>query len=263
MVADRTHLVGGRAVPSRRCTNDWNNVPLKRHAPIASVAALRERHAHPRITERPRRPHAPCRGAACRSRRCTNDWNNVPLKRHAPIASVAALRERHAHPRITERPRRPHAPCRGRAFPSRRCTGVISGPSIKRGWPPDLSLRGGRRPTWRPEREARGSALGVQSRGGSCDFADGFPVIRPGTARLPRRFAPRNDTSGRRSNGNGAAHRIGGTTAASRTGGACPAPTGPVRIERRSVQIGSAFPRLPRPLWGLAMTRQGSAVVRR
>ena len=61
---------------------------------------------------------------------------------------------------------------------------------------PDLSLRGGRRPTWRPEREARGSALGVQSRGGSCDFADGFPVIRPGTARLPRRFAPRNDTSG-------------------------------------------------------------------
>ena len=34
--------------------------------------------------------------------------------------------------------------------------------------PPSLSLRGGRRPTWRPEREARGSALGVQSRGGTC-----------------------------------------------------------------------------------------------
>ena len=114
--------------------------------------------------------------------------------------------------------------------------------------PPALSLRGGRRPTW-------------QSRGGSCDFADGFPVIRPGTARLPRRFAPRNDTSGRRSNGNGAAHRIGGTTAASRTGLAVPAPTGPVRIERRLVQIGNAFPRLPRPLWGLAMTRQGSAAM--
>ena len=31
-----------------------------------------------------------------------------------------------------------------------------------------LSLRGGRRPTWRPEREARGSALGVQSREGTC-----------------------------------------------------------------------------------------------
>ena len=62
--------------------------------------------------------------------------------------------------------------------------------------PPSLSLQGGRRPTWRPEREARGSALGVQSRESSCVFADGFPVIRPGTARLPRRFAPRNDTSG-------------------------------------------------------------------
>ena len=74
-------------------------------------------------------------------------------------------------------------------------------------------------------------------------------------------LGPRNDTSGRRSNGNGAAHRIGGTTAASRTGGACPAPTGPVRIERRPVRIGNAFPRLPRPLWGLAMTRQGSAAM--
>ena len=43
---------------------------------------------------------------------------------------------------------------------------------------------------------ARGSALGVQSREGSHDFADSLPVIRLGTARLPRRFAPRNDTSG-------------------------------------------------------------------
>ena len=33
---------------------------------------------------------------------------------------------------------------------------------------PELSLRGGRRPTWRPEREARGSALGVQSREGTA-----------------------------------------------------------------------------------------------
>ena len=154
-----------------------------------------------------------------------------------------------------------------------------------------LSLRGGQRPTWRPEREARGSALGVQSRSSRLhrgkvtgEIATAFPrlprrfaprndtsggycgapapssgliplckalnerryrrnrsvrfyrhLVRTGSAfpRLPRRFAPRNDTSGRRSNGNGAAHRIGGTTAASRTGGACPAPTGPVRIERR------------------------------
>ena len=35
---------------------------------------------------------------------------------------------------------------------------------------PDLSLRGGQRPTWRPEREARGSALGVQSREGTADL---------------------------------------------------------------------------------------------
>ena len=49
---------------------------------------------------------------------------------------------------------------------------------------------------WRPEREARGSALGVQSREGSCVFAEGFPTIRLCTARLPRRFAPRNDNLG-------------------------------------------------------------------
>ena len=111
-----------------------------------------------------------------------------------------------------------------------------------------LSLRGGQRPTWqsRSSRLHRGKVTG--------EIATAFP-------RLPRRFAPRNDTSGQRSNGNGAAHRIGGTTAASRTGLAVPAPTGPVRIERRPVRIGNAFPRLPRPLWGLAMTRQGSAAM--
>ena len=49
---------------------------------------------------------------------------------------------------------------------------------------------------WRPERAARGSALGVQSRAGSYVFAEGSPVIQTGTARFPRRFAPRNDTSG-------------------------------------------------------------------
>ena len=47
---------------------------------------------------------------------------------------------------------------------------------------PNLSLRGGQRPTWRPEREARGSALGVQSREGSYVFAGAFllstPVLR-------------------------------------------------------------------------------------
>ena len=122
-----------------------------------------------------------------------------------------------------------------------------------------LSLRGGQRPTWRPEREARGSALGVQSRGGSCDFADGFPVVRPGTARLPRRFAPRNDTSG------------GYCGAPAPSSGLIPLCKAlnerryrrnrSVRFYRHLVRTGSAFPRLPRPLWGLAMTRQDSAAM--
>ena len=62
--------------------------------------------------------------------------------------------------------------------------------------PPDLSLRGGRRPTWRPERAARGSALGVQSR--RIRPHRGKAIGKNATAfpRLPRRFAPRNDTSG-------------------------------------------------------------------
>ena len=68
--------------------------------------------------------------------------------------------------------------------------------AVKMANAPDLSLRGGRRPTRRPERAARGSALGVQSREGTHDFADDFPVIQLGAARFPRRFAPRNDTSG-------------------------------------------------------------------
>ena len=41
-----------------------------------------------------------------------------------------------------------------------------------------------------------GASRPWQSREGSYDFADGFPVIWSGTARLPRRFAPRNDKSG-------------------------------------------------------------------
>ena len=57
---------------------------------------------------------------------------------------------------------------------------------------PNLSLRGGQRPTWRPEREARGSALGVQSRAGSCVFAGAFLFCEIATPPL----GPRNDNSG-------------------------------------------------------------------
>ena len=98
-----------------------------------------------------------CRGGTCPSRRRTPDPYRLSLKWHAPIASVAALSERHADWQLLRY-----------AF----CGVKLS----------DLSLRGGQRPTW-------------QSREGSCVFADSFPTMRPGTARLPRRFAPRNDTS--------------------------------------------------------------------
>ena len=77
--------------------------------------------------------------------------------------------------------------CRGGACPARPRSGKRTAKSIGctavSAVPPDVSLRGGHKPTW-------------QSREGSYDFADGFPVIWSGTARLPRRFAPRNDKSG-------------------------------------------------------------------
>ena len=98
-----------------------------------------------------------CRGGDNPARRRTPDPYRLSLKWHAPIASVAALSERHADWQLLRY-----------AF----CGVKLS----------DLSLRGGRRPTW-------------QSWEGSCVFADSFPMMRPGTARLPRRFAPRNDTS--------------------------------------------------------------------
>ena len=122
-----------------------------------------------------------------------------------------------------------------------------------------LSLRGGQRPTWRPEREARGSALGVQSR--SSRLHRGKVTGENATAfpRLPRRFAPRNDTSG------------GYCGAPAPSSGLIPLCKAlnerryrrnrSVRFYRHLVRTGSAFPRLPRPLWGLAMTRQGSAAM--
>ena len=90
-------------------------------------------------------------------------------------------------------------------------------------------------------------------------FRRGLYVIRPCTARLPRRFAPRNDTSG------------GYCGAPAPSSGLIPLCKAlnerryrrnrSVRFYRHLVRTGSAFPRLPRPLWGLAMTRQGSAAM--
>ena len=180
-----------------------------------------------------------------------------------------------------------------------------------------LSLRGGRRPTWRPEREARGSALGVQSRSSRLHRGKVTGEIATAFPRLPRRFAPRNDTSGgycgapapssgliplckalneRRYRRNRSVrfyrHLVRTGSAFPRlprrfaprndtSGGYCgaPAPSSgliplckalnerryrrnrSVRFYRHLVRTGSAFPRLPRPLLGLAMTRQGSAAM--
>ena len=109
-----------------------------------------------------------------------------------------------------------------------------------------LSLRGGQRPTWqsRSSRLHRGKVTG--------EIATAFP-------RLPRRFAPRNDTSGR---------YCGAPAPSSGLIPLCKAlnerryrRNRSVRFYRHLVRTGSAFPRLPRPLWGLAMTRQGSAAM--
>ena len=122
-----------------------------------------------------------------------------------------------------------------------------------------LSLRGGQRPTWRPEREARGSALGVQSRSSRLHRGKVTGEIATAFPRLPRRFAPRNDTSG------------GYCGAPAPSSGLIPLCKAlnerryrrnrSVRFYRHLVRTGSAFPRLPRPRWGLAMTRQGSAAM--
>ena len=102
------------------------------------------------------RPHTPCRGAACRSRRCTPDSYWLPLKWYTPIASVAAFSERLVHLQIMQR-----------KFIGMRL--------------PSLSLQG-------PE-----GAVAISSN--RLRFRRGLPVIQLCTARLPRRFAPRNDTS--------------------------------------------------------------------
>ena len=110
---------------------------------------------------------------------------------------------------------------------------------------PDVSLRGPKGAVAISGRHCRfvptavKSALALYGRGMPRPYRASADLTAVGTNRqcLPEiataPLGPRNDTSGRRSNGNGAAHRIGGTTAASRTGLAVPAPTGPVRIERR------------------------------
>ena len=102
-------------------------------------------------------PAARCRGGACRSRHCTAESYRLTIKTYKPIASVAALSERLA------------------------------------GW---QYLRHGFNGMRLPGLSLRGPNGAVAISGRQLRFRRGFPVIHSGTARLPRRFAPCNDTSG-------------------------------------------------------------------
>ena len=127
----------------------------------------------------PWRPEREARGSALgvQSREGTSSSYKVPIKTYKPIASVAAF------------PAQPLA-----ALPPCGCGVPLAGCERPAGWqylrhkfigamPSSLSLRGGRRPTWqsRSTRPDHRKAIG--------ENATAFP-------RLPRRFAPRNDTSG-------------------------------------------------------------------
>ena len=102
-----------------------------------------------------------CRGADSRARLRTSARNRLTIKTYKPIASVAAVSDRHA----------------GWQWLRNKFSGAM---------PLNLSLRGGRRPTWRPEREARGSALGVQSRSTRSECGKAIGEIAAAFPRLPR-----------------------------------------------------------------------------
>ena len=107
-----------------------------------------------------------------------------------------------------------------------------------------------------PELSLRGPNGAVAISGRQLRFRRGLPVIQLCTARLPRRFAPRNDTSG-----SAVVYQRPPTVELPCTGRSLSAATVKFDsdcVRRHSVYIGSAFPRLPRPLWGLAMTDPGT-----
>ena len=83
-------------------------------------------------------------------------------------------------------------PCRGGDSRARRCTGGTNGPPLKWRRPKACHCEAPKGP-WRPERAARGSALGVQSRSTRLDYGKAIGETATACTRLPRRFAPRND----------------------------------------------------------------------
>ena len=154
--------------------------------------------------------------ADSRARHSAADRYRLTLKRYAPIASAAAFPARHGQLQVSGYPRRPHRL-------------------------PDLSLRG---------RFAPVAISGRQLR-----FRRKYPIIRPSTARFPRRFAPRNGNSDSLAPPN---HHCNTRNCRRRSLSAATDAIG-WYVLIGSLQTASAFPRLPRPLWGLAMTHQGSA----
>ena len=97
-------------------------------------------------------------------------------KMHGPIASVAAL---------TAQPLA--------ALPPYGCGVPLAGSERLAGW---QYLRHGFNGMRLPGLSLRGPNGAVAISGRQLRFRRGFPVIHSGTARLPRRFAPCNDTSG-------------------------------------------------------------------
>ena len=138
-------------------------------------------------------------------------------KMHGPIASVAALT---AQPLAALPPYGCGVPLAG----SERLWQLQVSRHFRRAYRlSSLSLRGGRRPTWqsRSTRLHRGKATG--------EIATAFP-------RLPRRFAPCNDTSGGCSGNNGASYQIGAIDCRF-AGVAVPAPTLICETARSEISI--------------------------
>ena len=110
------------------------------------------------------------------SREGTSSSYKVPIKTYQPIASVAAL---------TAQPLA--------ALPPYGCGVPLAGSERHAGC---QYLRHGFNGMRLPGLSLRGPNGAVAISGRQLRFRRGFPVIHSGTARLPRRFAPRNDTSG-------------------------------------------------------------------
>ena len=102
---------------------------------------------------------------------------------------------------------------------------------------------------------ARRPQADVAISGRQLRFRRKCPIIRPSTARFPRRFAPRNGNSDSLAPPN---HHCNTRNCRRRSLSAATDAIG-WYVLIGSLQTASAFPRLPRPLWGLAMTHQGSA----